>query len=287
VHLALAASISLIVAGTWMSGPEAPAGDEAAEPGSWSITAVRGEPRLGASTITAQASMASEEWLETDAASSAKLRAGDVGLIEVGPKSRLRLVNSARGEHRLALERGSLDAFIWASPGRFLVETPSAVAVDLGCAYRLEVDDTGAALLRVTAGWVGFRLDGRDSLVPHGAVCRTRPGRGPGTPHFEDAAPSFVAALAAIDASDSLESESLHTLLRESRARDALSLWHLLSRLDPPAVSQVYDRLAALEPAPARVSKEKILSRDRAALDAWWDSLGYGPASQFRMWMER
>ena len=31
---------------------------------------------------------------------------------------------------RLALERGSLDAFIWASPGRFLVETPSAVAVE-------------------------------------------------------------------------------------------------------------------------------------------------------------
>ena len=36
-----------------------------------------------------------------------------------------------------------MSARIWAPPRLFYVNTPSAVAEDLGCAYTLEVDDLG------------------------------------------------------------------------------------------------------------------------------------------------
>jgi hypothetical protein len=48
----------------------------------------------------------------------------------------------------------------------------------------------------------------------------------------------------------------------------------------------VYDRLAVFAPPPQPATKERILARDREALDAWWDTLGYGPVSRFRMWMK-
>ena len=82
---------------------------------------------------------------------------------------------------------------IWAPPGQFVVDTPSAVTVDLGCAYTLQVDDSGAGLVRTSLGWVGFRLNGHESFIPAGAACATRPKVGPGTPYFEDASSEFRA----------------------------------------------------------------------------------------------
>ena len=56
--------------------------------------------------------------------------------MDLGPDSELR----ATGKNRLALHRGSLHAFIWARPGKFVVDTPSARALDLGCEYTINVD---------------------------------------------------------------------------------------------------------------------------------------------------
>ena len=53
----------------------------------------------------------------------------------------------------------------------------------------------GASLLHVTSGWVALQLKDRESMVPAGAACATRPGIGPGTPYFEDASQTFRTAL--------------------------------------------------------------------------------------------
>jgi len=290
VPLALAATLALMVAGTWQwrqqSAPAA-SRSSAAQAGPWTVAPVRGTPTLALAPVNREAPVPADGWLETDASSSARLSAGEVGHVDVGPGSRVRVVSAGPREHRLALVRGRLDAFIWASPGQFFVETPSAVAIDLGCAYTLEVDPDGAGRLRVTVGWVGFELNGRESLVPAGAVCATRPGRGPGTPHFEDAAPGFVEGLARLDAGQYQAGAALEQVLRDARPRDALSLWHLLSRLDASAAGRVYDRLAAIAPPPPLVTKELALARDQQALDAWWDTFGLGEAAYFRMWMTR
>ena len=47
----------------------------------------------------------------------------------------------------------------------------------------------GSGVLRVEAGWVGFEHRGVQSLVPAGAWCRTRPGRGPGHAAVRQRAP--------------------------------------------------------------------------------------------------
>lgn len=289
VPLALAAAIVLMIAGTWIARPDPAALKTAAAPaGSWTFAPVTGTARIASETVEGEVRVPANRWLETGPAASARLSAGEVGTLRIGPLSKLRIVSDRPGAHRLALQRGSLDAFVWASPRQFFIETPSAVAVDLGCAYRLEVDEDGTGRLRVTLGWVGFELDGRESLVPRGAVCATRPGRGPGTPHFEDATRGFREALTALDEEAPRADPSvLDRLLREARSRDALSLWHLLSRLDRPAAARVYDRLAALAPPPAASPKERVLARHRPALDAWWDSLGFAPVSRYREWMER
>ena len=84
----------------------------------------------------------------------------------------MRLLETQPTEHRLELARGKMSARIWAPPRLFFVDTPSAVAADLGCAYTLEVDDQGASLLQVTSGWVALELKDRESMVPAGAPAK-------------------------------------------------------------------------------------------------------------------
>ena len=221
----------------------------------------------------------------TDSSSRANITLNETGTIDVDAGSRIRLVQSGRGRKRLSLERGTIHATIWAPPGEFVVDTPSAVAVDLGCVYTLKVDDSGAGLLRTTLGWVGFKLNGHESFIPAGAICATRPKIGPGTPYFEDASTSFREALSRLDFGVNTPAERnalLGILLVDARKKDALTLWHLLSRVSDADRPGVYDRLAAIAPPPAGVTREGTLRLDRQMLDDWWNSLGFGDVFVWR-----
>jgi len=104
------------------------------------------------------------DWLETDGNSKARLAVGLIGEIEIEPNTLLRLVQANLTDHRIELKHGTIRATIWAPPRLFFVETPSAVAVDLGCAYTLVVDETGGSFLHVTSGYVALEFDGHESL---------------------------------------------------------------------------------------------------------------------------
>ncbi|HEV2426286.1 MAG TPA: FecR domain-containing protein [Terriglobia bacterium] len=250
----------------------------------WQVARLGGAPRVGDLAIEDQTGrLAPGQTLVTDSRSRAEITAEETGEIQVDPDTRLRVVESGAERKRLALDRGIIHAFIWAPPGEFMVDTPSATAVDMGCAYTLQVDDSGAGLLRTTLGWVGFRLDGHDAFIPAGAVCATRPGIGPGTPCFEDAPPAFRAALTQFDFGPvDQRASALNTILADARKRDALTLWHLLVRVDGKERTRVYDRLAQLVAPPPAVTRAGIMRLDPTMLDLWWNELGLGDVSLWR-----
>jgi hypothetical protein len=202
------------------------------------------------------------------------MRVGAIGTVEIEPGTRLRIVATRQKENRLSLEHGEIAATISAPPKLFFVETKSATAVDLGCQYKMKVDDAGNGLLRVTLGWVSFEWQGRESLVPAGASCRTRAGAGPGTPYFEDAPASLISALNEFDFAGGGEM-ALRTILADSRPRDTLTLWHLLSRVSASLRPLIYDCMISFAPPPTGVSREKVLVLDPLTLKMWKDELAW------------
>lgn len=263
VLLAAAAALLLAAGAVWLArSPE----------GGWEVARLEGSPRIGSERLGETGKLSAGEWLETDGSSSARLQIGKIGQVEVAPNSRLRVVSTRWTDHRLALDHGTIEARIWAPPRLFFVETPSARAVDLGCVYSLQVDEGGAGRLAVTAGWVQFERDGRESLVPAGASCSTRPGIGPGTPFYDDVSPAFEKALEAFDFESGGRS-ALDVVLAEARKRDALTLWHLLLRTRGAEQSLVYDRLSSLVPPPTGVTRDAIARREDRALERWRDQL--------------
>jgi hypothetical protein len=232
----------------------------------WQVTRLSG--RAVADHISAG------EWIETDSGSTALIKVGAIGSVEVSPNTRLRVVRARPREHRLALARGAIRARISAPPRLFFVETAAGTAIDLGCEYTLSSDEDGSGLLRVTRGWVSFQWKGLESLVPAGAICRTQPQVGPGIPYFEDAPNSLRQALEGFGFAKT-GNDSLSVILAASRVRDTLTLWHLLWRVDVGDRARVYDRMAALTPVPAGVSRERALALDPETLNRWKDELAW------------
>jgi Putative zinc-finger len=214
------------------------------------------------------------EWIETDAASRARIKIGAIGTVDIGPNTRMQLVTAQPNEHRLSLARGLISAQIAAPPRLFFVETASSTVVDLGCAYTMEVDEDGVGRLRVASGWASLEWNKLESLVPAGASCPTRPGVGPGTPAFDDASDRLRQALVEFDYSGG-GSRAVDVVLAESRDRDTLTLWHLLSRVELDERSRIFDRMVALTPLPKGVTREKALALDAGTLKFWREELAW------------
>ncbi|HMV82242.1 MAG TPA: kelch repeat-containing protein [Blastocatellia bacterium] len=235
---------------------------------SWEVARLSGTPTIAARSLELTSRWYAGEWLETDAAARALVHVGQIGQVEVDPNSRIRLIKTGADEYRIRLARGRIYAGIVAAPRLFLVETPSATAIDLGCAYTLDVDEDGGNLLRVTSGWVALARDGRESFVPAGAAARSEADGRIGTAYFTDATDKFKRALTQFDfAAD--KSGALAIVLAEARPRDALTLWQMLARTSGNEREQTYNRLTALVPAAKDINKVATLRLDAAALAQW------------------
>jgi ferric-dicitrate binding protein FerR (iron transport regulator) len=219
----------------------------------WEVTWLEG---------SGDARLAVGDWLDTGS-SRARVRVADIGRVDLDPNTRVQLVASGESEHRIDLRRGKLHAFVYAPPRLFLVDTPAATAVDLGCAYTLEVDPDGGGLLHVESGHVELLgRDGTMSFVPRGASCRIGAG-GAGVPWFPGVPEGLLDPGA----------QGFATALAIARAHDALTLWHLIARVDDERRAHVAERLKALAPPPPEAPLDRILTLDRAALLAWRETL--------------
>jgi hypothetical protein len=222
------------------------------------------------------------EVIETGSSPTIKIQSDDTGEVTIDPGSRLRLIAANNREQRFDLQHGAIHAYIWAPPGRFVVDTPSSKTIDLGCSYTLQVSNNGTGLLTVDLGWVAFERNHVESFIPAGAACVTRPDRGPGTPYFTDAPAALTKALESFDTSAA--PSALETAIATARPRDALSLWHLLLRTHGDQRAQVFDRFAALVKLPPQATREAVIRGDGQAIDAAWNALDLGDTDWWREW---
>jgi len=271
---ALAASV-LAAFGGWQLSiqPEGPST-------AWQVSQASGTSRLGNRDAAVAMTVRAGQVVRTGRDSGLTLTAENVGFLDVGPESELR----AAADERIRLQRGQLHAYIWAKPGRFVVDTPSVRAVDLGCEYTLTLNEAGNGLIRVQTGWVAFQFGGRESFIPAGAACATRKGRGPDLPYFEDASEGFRHA---VDAYAGGDARALPEVLAAARQRDGLTLWHLMGRVPAAERGAVFDRFAQLTNLPDTVSRASVLAGDAQAMDQCWDALQLGNVGWWRSWRQQ
>ena len=238
----------------------------------WEVIRLAGAPKIDADSMRDTDKLTEGEYLVTDANSRARITVGSIGQVEIDPNTRIKLVSTKLTDQRLAIERGRLQARISAPPRIFFVDTPSAQAVDLGCAYTLDVDDSGRTILHVTSGWVALETNGHEAKVPVGASCETRPNLGVGTPYFVDATAAFKEALTKIDFENG-GAASLRIVLNEARPRDSLTLFNLLYRVSNTERPAVYDKLSTYIPPPNGVTRDGVIGLNPLMLADYRETL--------------
>jgi hypothetical protein len=257
VALAAAAGLALLIGRSDEDRPACGDGNGFAFSADHSVRCERGSAERG--------TLAVGDFIETSEG-SARITVADIGSVELAARSRLSLRRSAREEHRLVLDRGKLHARVLAPPRLFVVETPSATAIDLGCEYTLEVDESGAGRLRVTSGQVELAAQrGAVVLVPAGTGARFTRERGVGAPVADDASAALRDAVARFDRGEARVAQ----VLAAAKPEDAVTVVNLLSLVAPGDRELVFDRLAELFPPPAAVDKSGIVAGDPRAIDPW------------------
>ncbi|GMV26195.1 MAG: hypothetical protein AMXMBFR58_22260 [Phycisphaerae bacterium] len=275
--LALAACVALVSGGIILyqfvpptAGPHPGGLAESA----WSVEPLSGTVTMNGRALLEEDPLGAGQWIETGSQARASLSGKSVGRVTLEPNSRLRLVNSREAEHRLELASGRLHAFITAPPRLFVVDTPAATAVDMGCVYDLSVLDDGSTLLEVFSGWVELGGPARASRVPAGYRCLAPRGHDPSVPVRTEAPPEFVEAVGVLAAAPSAASgpaqDSLKAVLETASVADAATLWNLLQRLDGQPRREIALKLARLVPPPGAVNVEGAAAGDPAMLEAWW-----------------
>lgn len=248
----------------------------AAQP--WRISAVDGGVTVGGKALTAGGWLEPGAVLETSKGASARLRIARIGEMVLGGDSRFALVETRDGRHRTRLQRGTLWARVWAPPGSFGVSTPGGDVFDLGCEFVLQAREDGSGSLTVRSGWVQIDNAWREVLVPEGARVEFGVRGEPGIPHDLGASADFVAALRTLHAQGrrtDADGPTVHALVAASRPQDAISLLYLLQFHPHLADGPVFDRMAQIMPAQARVAREDLRAQGTDALRPWWNALPY------------
>jgi FecR protein len=252
----------------------------------WEIAGVEGVATTsGDAQVQPGARLGAGEWVETGDGARLTLRVGRLGRVDLGPNTRLRLLKATRDREEARLEQGTIYAQVTAPPYVFLVHTPAAYALDMGCAYTLSVRPDGSGILEVTEGWIQFQHEWVQSMVPAGADAEMRPGYGPGAPYFSDAPEKLRDALRIVNFDfdhPQARSQALTVVLAQARKRDAFTLLNLLRRVAIEDRGRLYDRLAQLLPPPPGLTREDALEGRWNAFNPLWDELGLGNSKKGR-----
>jgi ferric-dicitrate binding protein FerR (iron transport regulator) len=192
---------------------------------------------------------------------SVRLQSPAVGTIDVGANTTLRLIENRSKRHRLALAAGTIHAKTTSQPGIFVIDTPKARAIDLGCEYTLTIAPNGGGVLHVILGWVNLTNGYEQSLVPQGASASIESDGSLTVPVFDDATPAFHAAM---------RNHDMPAIAALARTRDAFTLLNLFRLATPDERGMLYDRLNDLVPAPPSITRESVRYWTPSSTELWW-----------------
>lgn len=232
--------------------------------------------------------------LETDQQQSLSIAVARIGRISLSPGSRLRLLETRSGKHRVSLESGHMRARIWAPPGYFGVSDGAAEIVDLGCDFDVWKRADGSGRVYVRSGWIDYGVGSYEVLVPAGFALAFSAER-PFTPMRPEATPEFAMAVTTLEQAITQSGADASAALAASKAvaeaaqdADGFTLLSLLTQYPPLAKGDLYPRLAiAFKTAEDDQGHRSAWAAGNThAMNRWWDLYPTQPKDWWRNWTD-
>ena len=227
--------------------------------------------------------------LTTDASQTAMVKVARIGRMEVTPSTRVKLLDTRAGHHRLELVSGRVRARMWAPPGYFAIAAGASETIDLGCEFEMDRDLRGSGAIHVTSGWIMHRVKGQETLVPSGSSLAFNAERG-GIPLATTASIGFRNAVEQLDSAMSQgmrPPDFEQNVSDQATSSDRFALLSLLTRYPALASGPIYPKLAALLGEPIDVSHREAWSRGSVhAMNSWWERMPRPPKAWWLNWQD-
>ncbi|HEX2788527.1 MAG TPA: hypothetical protein VHP32_11570 [Ignavibacteria bacterium] len=239
----------------------------------WHVTKVKGAPVIndGAKSIASFDSLKAGDWIETDDSSKAIITIAGLGEITVEPKSKVKILNSEKGEHKVLLEYGTINTNFSQKSEKFSIETKNSIAWDnnpKGTAYTFSVDNKGDGMILVKDGSVLLESRGKESVVPAGKICLVQASVGPGTPFSVNASAEFRNALYTYDFEPG-NTNAIYNVINTANNSDMISLINLIPRVNDDMKEQIYSKVSGVVAPPTYIIKDSLRYFDCEKLGEW------------------
>jgi len=244
----------------------------------WEVISEKGVPKIESVELTGKEFMKPGFTLVTNSKSSAVIKIPYVGNIKVKEGT---IIKRLPSNYAFNLQKGSIIASKGNAKEFLTIEIPSAEISDyyLGGYYNLDVDEAGNTLLYVNDGWEIVKGIYNESLVPPNFYCEIRKNEDVGIPFSQSASGNLISALRIFSfekmpAGQAGENQVvLDLILKEAQITDAISLWHLLKRVDYDTRSKIFNVLYGLVPPSKIVTQEGILKLNSSMLQSWLEEI--------------
>jgi hypothetical protein len=139
---------------------------------------------------------------------------------------------------------------------------------DLGCAYTLEIDETGAGSIEVQSGMVELEAERGVIVVPAGASAQLLAGRRASLPLATYAGAEMRRAVTDFHAG---VANARDRILAAAQPGDAITVANLVRLVRPEERRAVLERLMELSKAPQEMTVDDVEQLD--LFDMWFDEI--------------
>lgn len=238
----------------------------------WQVTKVKGNPTVNHGNAMAFTdSIKAGDWIETNDSSRAVITIAGLGEITIEPKSKLTILKSEQGEHKVLLEYGTINTNFSQKSDKFSIETKNSIARDnnvMGTAYTFSVDNKGDGMILVTDGSITLESRGKEAVVPAGKICLVQAVAGPGTPFSVTASPEFRNALYTYDFEPE-NTNAIYNVINTANKSDMVSLINLIPRVTDAVKEQIYSKVSGYVTPPSYIVMDSLRYFDCEKLGEW------------------
>lgn len=213
-----------------------------------------------------------DEKIITDAKGNVVIAIPELGKITLEPKTEIELVNDKENESRIFLSKGKVNVSTFKQQGHFSIETPNAIFVENLTNFSVEHISNGITRIEIFSGLLTV-ITSKDSFaLPSKYMCNIITKSSYNVPHHTDAKLQLITGLKELDGGI-ISHEVIAQIVDASNESDALTLWHLLKRVNRIYRPRIIDKLNEFFPTPPKVTKEGVLDLNRKMLKTWWNEI--------------
>jgi hypothetical protein len=209
------------------------------------------------------AEMKEQDVIETNQVTKLQIQIPKIGKIYIEPESKIQRLSA----NNIRVMAGTINLETTSEKGELFFEVPGAEIKEYkpGGSYTITLSDSGKSVVDVSKGWLMISGNNVEAFVLQNNLCTVIADSGVGLPYQKNSSEEFVNLIDEYCFTSNGDEVVLISILTKANARNAITLWNLLKRVNPVQRTMVVNTIfGLLGEVPAGITRDglKVLDKE-------------------------